>query len=192
MWQLYGKGKTKAQLQEAHNTPKTRVCNTCHRPKPLDCFSRTDRNDCKWCNTKYRRGLNDKTCNQAYCHGSGWTEEEDNLIKTRTRDVWTDEAMALVLKRTMQSVRGRRTRVLGLMKRAANATPKAAPKPIYDQFEWHVRPEIKSITVETKGTKITVWSKSGVPLALIWDAFMVKGLTAEDYKAWKIGVTTGV
>jgi len=187
MWQLYGKGRSKAQLQAAHDviSRHTKVCRDCGKEKPLDNFT-PGQPECKWCNTAYRVGLNDKTRAQADRNGLPWTLEEDDYIRVLVQEGKTDGEMALLLGRTMKSVRGHRVRALGISKRA-----KEAPKPVYDHFVWHVRPEIKVISVDVRITTIAVWSKSGVRQADIMKAFEAAGLTADDHKAWYIGVTAG-
>lgn len=183
MWQSYGKGKSRAQLQAAHDktSGRKKVCRICGKEKALDCFS-PGLSECKWCNTKYRVGLNDRTRAQADKDGLPWTAEEDKVIKAWSMAGETDERIALYLKRTMNGVRGRRAR-LGINKRA-----KAAPKPLFNEFMWHQEDTIKKTTVSITFKKITVFSNTNVLWANIHKAFIAADLTDEDYKAWKIGV----
>ncbi len=191
MWQLLGTGKSTVALQEAHNvtsTPKGRKCSKCGKTKALDCFSYEDRDECKWCVNEYRVALNTSTQSQADRSGCDWTNEEDETIKVMTADGFTDTSMARVLKRSLSSVRTRRCRILGLNKRA-----KAAPKVIYNSFEWHVRCEIKRITVEARASTstITVWCGIHTPWPNIRKAFIAVGLTTDDFSVWRIGATAG-
>ena len=191
MWQSYGKGKTRAQLQAAHDTTsvaKGQKCHTCGLIKPLDCFSYPDRPECKWCNTDYRVGLNTKTVAQADRNGLPWTPDEDTFIKKSCEAGWTDERMALHLKRTLMSVRNRRARVLGINKRL-----QAAPKPLYCDFGLRREKLINQITVvpDDKRKRILVYCNTATTWDAIRAAFLQKGLTVDDFKAWMVGVTAG-
>ncbi len=50
---------------------------------------------------------------------------------------------------------------------------------------------IKAITVVTDRSKITVYSNTNTLWIEILMAFEDKGLTLDDFNAWKIGVTAG-
>ncbi|KKN53719.1 hypothetical protein LCGC14_0599740 [marine sediment metagenome] len=189
MWQLLGKGKTTLALHEAHNvtsTPKGRKCSKCGKTKALDCFSYEDRDECKWCMNEYRVALNASTQSQADRTGWDWTDEEDQVVRAKTEDGWTDESIAYHLKRSLSSVRTHRCRVLGINKRA-----KAAPKPVLNEFV-HVKEDvIKKVTIHIDKAKITVYSNTHTPPSKIGQAFVDKGLTAGDYQAWRVGGSAG-
>jgi len=190
MWQSYGKGKTRAQLQAEHdktsNKAETRLCPVCGKRKLLDNFL-PNCPECKWCNSAYRVGLNDKTRPQADRNGMVWTYDEDTYIGEATLEGKTDSEMALHLKRTMKSVRFHRGSVLGINKQAA--PEQIAPKPLFNEYGQYRDDTITCVTVYTIGTKIMVYCNTHPQWNSILCAFRDAGLTDDDYKAWKIGVT---
>lgn len=150
----------------------------------MDCFS-PGHSECKWCNTKYRVGLNHFSRIRAHRDGLEYTEDELKIIKRMTQEGRTDEYIGLQLGRSMLSVRGRRTR-LGINKRV-----KAAPKPVFNEFV-HIKEDvIKAVTVYCDGSKLTVYSNTNARAADIQKAFEDRGLTVDDCKAWRIGVAAG-
>lgn len=127
---------------------------------------------------------NDNSRPGADRNGKSWCKAESRVILEHKE--WSDAEIAEYIGRTIAAVRAQRSKLGQGHKRA-----KAAPKPLFNEFAWHQADEINQITLEIEGTKITVWSNTHVLGANIWRAFQNKGLSTEDYKAWKIGVTAG-
>jgi len=193
MWQSYGKGKTQAQLQFTHSitsTAKKQKCEgPCGKTLPLDDFGVWKRRNgrrkvCQICRATNESAKNDRTRPGADRLRQLWTREEIKFVVER-RDL-PDDVIARHLKRTIAAVRGRR-RILGLSHKRGKPTP----KPVFNEFGQHREDSIKAITVETIGNKIMVYCNTHTRQINIFAAFISKGLTGEDFKAWEIGVTAG-
>lgn len=188
LWQQYGKGLNRDQLQEIHNkeglglVETTKVCRSCGSEKPLTDFGKK-RNICNLCRAKQQVKRNDVSRPQADRNGQPWTNAEDTYIRENW-ETTTDMVMARQLKRTLKSVRRRRLFVLSINK---NAEP--GPKILLDTFERVSNDQIKAITLNIEGSKVTVFCNTNTLWANIWRAFKEEGLTDDDYQAWKVGVT---
>lgn len=185
MWQQYGKGKTREQLQEAHNaasTPESQKCVGCGKTQPQSNFS-FNHKLCCMCRAQGEVDKNNLTRAGADRNGRPWCRAELQTMLD-SKDL-SDHDIAALLGRTMAAVRTQRHK-LGQGRKLVKA-----PKPLFDEFAFQTSDTIKRVTVEIDGTKITVWSNTNVLLPTIWKAFRAKGLSADDYHAWKIGVTAG-
>ena len=188
MWQQYGKGLSRAELQAAHNAaskPKTKKCNgVCGKMLPLDDFGQ-GRGTCNMCRAAVEVKRNDRTRGQADRIGLTWVRAEDRYIRENSA-TQTDEQMGRHLKRTMKAVRRRRLWHLRINKHA-----KPTPHVDFNEFKHIKEDAIKVITVVTNKTKVTVYSNTHARMVHIRQAFIDKGLTGDDYKTWVIGVTAG-
>jgi len=189
MWQQYGKGKDRAQLVALHQenrTDKTDVCNTCGLTKPIGDFgivAGRRRKTCNLCRAANEVAKNEVTLAGADRRGLEWTREEIEFLTKEKR--LSDGQIAAYLKRTLGSVRSCRRR-LGLGRKRGKAA-----KPLYSEFTWFKDSRIEGITVETEGNKISVFSPPRALWVNIHKAILAKGLTGEDYQAWKAGATAG-
>jgi hypothetical protein len=157
-------------------------CMTCSEVKALADFGKR-RGTCNLCRTAQAVKRNDGSRRRADRIGQPWTDAEDTYIKDNHTNV-TDIAMARQMRRTLKAVGRRRLFVLNINKQA-----KPEPRVVYSRFAQHRENGIMTITVGVVGDSITVFCNTNTLWANIWKAFKEKGLTDDDYKAWKVGVT---
>lgn len=180
IWQSYGKGTT--ARREALKEKGLKQCTRCGAVKAEKEFGH-DRSACNLCRAAEQVKRNNSSRPQADRIGQPWTDAEDTYIKDNQASM-TDIAMARQLKRTLKAVRRRRLFVLNINKLA-----EPEPRMLLDMFAQQRGDEIKVITVVVEGTKVTVFCNTNTLWANIWKAFKNEGLTDDDYKAWKVGVT---
>jgi len=180
IWESYGKG-TKAR-REALKEKGLKQCTVCAGVKAEKEFGH-DRGTCNLCRAAQEVKRNDASRPQADRIGQLWTDAEDTYIKDNHLNT-TDAVMARHLRRTLKAVRRRRLFVLEINK---DATPE--PKVLLDTFERVSNDQIKVVTLSVEGTKVTVFCNTNTLWTNIWRAFKNEGLTDDDYKAWKVGVT---
>ena len=179
IWESYGKG-TDAR-RKALKKKGLKQCTVCSEVKADKEFCKR-RGTCNLCRAAQQVKRNDGSRPGADRNGQSWTAAEDAYIRDNFQTT-TDPAMARQLKRTLKAVSRRRLFVL-------NVNKQVKPEQILlDTFERVSNDQIKAVTLNVEGSKVTVFCNTNTLWANIWRAFRNEGLTDDDYNAWKVGVT---